>query len=312
MAESDAAKATVERRYDALAKGADRMRDAAKWMVASFGAVATVVFAGLTVADIGDLEPDTPHFRLWIALAGGLAAVIGVVAALSRAMYLAGASTTSLEDLTREPKWREPALRKTKQEIVKDPALEPWAPAPGDEDKRIEDFLAAYKKAYSEYLQWSKAYADDPSPRPDAAMLGKAAHHLKVMQGVAGRLLQTVGHLRLKASFMRSRFVIAGWLLLAAIGAMAFGWAANRPADDELNLAERPVTGAMAPDEHTTADLERQLSDQCVAALADPIPVVVLAHDDEGDEETLDVVTVPGDDCPPARLTVPAADVTQP
>lgn len=313
MGGTGAEEASVDRRYDALVKGAERMRDAAKWMVASFGGVAAVVFAGLTVADIGDLDFATPNFRFTIALAGAGAAILGIVAALAKAMRLAGASTTSLDDLTRTVKWWEWALKETKKEVVKDPALEAWAPEEGGDERRIETFLADYKAAYAEYLGWVEAYADDPHPRPDTAMLRKATHRLKVLQGVAGRLLQTVGFLRLQASFLYARFVIVGWLLLAAVGAVAFGWAASGPADDDaLELAERPVAGVLAPDDDTTADLDRQLSDECVTALDNPIPIVVLAHDDEDDEETLDVVTVPEGDCPPARLTVPAAQVTEP
>src|SRR5262245_48577029 len=84
-----------------LDKAADRLRDSAKWLLAAFGAVAVVIFAGLTVADLGELDGDTPGYRLAIAIAGSTAAIVGIVAALSRAMQLAGASTTSLEDLTR-------------------------------------------------------------------------------------------------------------------------------------------------------------------------------------------------------------------
>lgn len=80
-----------------------RLRNSARWLLASFGAVAVVIFAGLTVADFGELNGDTPGFRLTIAIAGAAAAIGGIVAALERAMRLAGASMTSLEDLTRTP-----------------------------------------------------------------------------------------------------------------------------------------------------------------------------------------------------------------
>lgn len=289
---------------DPLDKAADRLRDSAKWLVAAFGAVAAVIFAGLTVADLGQLSGDTPGYRLTLALVGGGAAIVGIVAALSQAMRLAGASTTSLDDLTRRTGWYEYSLNETRDELKRDPALTTW-------DGDIGAFIRDYNAAYDEYVQRADAYALDTRKKaPDQSRLKKAFYRLQVMSGIARRLLSTTSFLRLQRSFGRARRSIAALMMLSAIGAVAFGWATSSVPEDS-DLDNRPVIGTLQPDEAVVRELNRQLASTpgCAATAGTASPVIVLDRDE--DKRTLEIVTVPAAACPPALATVPEGQVTQ-
>lgn len=286
---------------EVLDRAADRLRDSAKWLVAAFGAVAAIIFAGLTVADLGALDGDTPGYRLAIALVGATAAIGGIVAALGVAMRLAGASTTSLDDLTRSPRWWDSALRDTQAELRHDPSLAVWS-------GELTKFRADYKQAFREYVAQARAYADDPGGAPDPAELKKAFFRLDVMAALTQRLLGTMGFLRLQRSFVRARVVIAVFMVVAAAGAVAFGWATSSVPAEPPTLPSRPVAGTLQPDEDTLDELNRQVDGECAFAIGDDIPVIALAEDT--DSRTLMVVTLPAAGCAPATAMVPVAHVT--
>jgi hypothetical protein len=282
-----------------LDSAADRLRDAAKWLLASFGAVAVVVFAGLTVADLGDLDGDTPGYRLQIAVVAAAAAIIGIVAALSHAMGLAGAATTSLDDLTGPT--GEEGLAKARAQAAKDPALTTWG---GD----IDAFLTDYRTAYDEYVQTAEAYAADPAKQPSTALLRKAQFHQTVLSSIATRILRTVSFLRLQHAFLRARRMLAVWTIVTATGAVAFGWATSGIADEPPSLTDRPVAGTLQPGKAVVEELNRQLPAGCGAEVGDELAVIVVADDE--DAETLALLTVPTGSCPPVRVTAPADQVT--
>jgi hypothetical protein len=284
-----------------LDKAADRLRDSAKWLLASFGAVAVVVFAGLSAADLGQLDGDTPGYRLAAAVVGAAASILGVVAALVRAMRLAGASTTSLEDLTRTD--GEPELVAARAEAATDPALATW-------DGDLAAFLADYRTAYDEYVLRAEAYASSTARRPDTSPLRKARFQLDLMGTITTRILRTVSFLRLQRAFANARKAIAGWIVLTAAGAVAFGWATSDLPDPPPALEDRPVAGVLQPDEKTVAELNRQLPDACHVEVGEEITVVVLASGETDGAEELAVVSVPDGGCGPARATVPATEVT--
>lgn len=284
-----------------LDKAADRLRDSAKWLLASFSAVAVVIFAGLTVADLGRLDGDTPGYRLVFAVVAAALAIGGIVGALARAMSLAGASTTSLQDLTRQT--TEAELREAKAEAAADPALTTWG---GD----FAAFVSDYRHAYDEYVQQAEAYAMDPARRPDPSGLQKARFHLQAMSAISTRLLRTVSFLRLQRSFANARKVIVAWMIVTAVGAVVFGWATSGiPDDDPPELTDAPVMGMLRPGDDVVKELNRQLVGPCRVATGDAIPVIVLSEGATGD--TIRLVTVPAAGCPPARATVPLAQVTK-
>lgn len=286
---------------DPLDKAADRLRDSAKWLVAAFGAVAAVGFAGLTVADLGDLAGDTPGYRMAVALVGGAAASVSVVAALAQAMRLAGASTTTVEDLTRDTRWWERSLKITQDDLKRDAALTTWG---GDVNAFVED----YKGAYDEYVQRAEAYAlDDRKKAPDLTKLKKAMYRLEVMAATKDRLLTTASFLRLQQSFLRARTVIASLLVISAAGASAFAWATSSVPEQPPELNLRAAAGTLRPDDNVVKELNRQLPATCARAVGDEVPVIVLARNEDS---TARIVTVPTRGCDPASASVPEDQIT--
>jgi hypothetical protein len=69
--------------------------------VLAFGAVAAVVFAGISISGFGNVDPDTAPAQFRFAVGGAAAAPLGVLGALLVAMPLAAASTVSAADLRR-------------------------------------------------------------------------------------------------------------------------------------------------------------------------------------------------------------------
>src|SRR4051812_46896367 len=97
---TDSAPAKTEPGDPHLAGAATRLRDAAKWLVVSAGAVAAVIFAGISLTGLGNLSSDSPNHRLVLAILGAAAAVAGSLTALVTSMSLAAASTVTAHDLT--------------------------------------------------------------------------------------------------------------------------------------------------------------------------------------------------------------------
>lgn len=297
------AKDKAEPEGNPLDEAADRLRESAKWLVAAFGAVAAVIFAGLTVADLGGLDGETPGYRLQIALGGAGAAIIGIVGALAQAMRLAGASTTSLEDLTRKPKVWELSLKETQDELTSDAALTTWG---GDVNALIDD----YRAAYDEYVQRAEAYAGDiRKKQPDQSRLNQAFYRLRVMSGIVHRLLSTASFLRLQRSFARARRAIAFLIMVSAAGAVAFGWATTSLPDEPPEISTRLIAATLRPDEDVVKDLNRQMSSKaCHVEVGEAVRVVVLG---DSEEKALRIATIPATNCQPATASVPDAQVTK-
>ena len=67
----------------ALDEANNRIREAAKWLVASAAAVGAAMLAGSQLSRIGELEVGLPvtveHARLWVALVGAGLGLVAVV-----------------------------------------------------------------------------------------------------------------------------------------------------------------------------------------------------------------------------------------
>jgi hypothetical protein len=201
-----------------LSDAADRLRASARWLVASFGAIAAVAFAGVSFSSLGSLTFSTPNYRLTIALAGVAVAITGIAFALAKAMRLSSASTTTITDLQHRPDGADAALERALGEAKDDPAVSLW-------DGDLQRFLRDYDDAYRRFLDEAVAFADDPHPEPDRSDLDKADFRLRVLTNVLSRTLETVSFLRLQYAFERSARPIVLALVAASGGAAAFAWA---------------------------------------------------------------------------------------
>jgi hypothetical protein len=288
---------------DNLEKAAERLRDAAKWLIGAFGAVAAVIFAGLTASNLGKLTTETPGHRLTLALVGAVVAIVGIAYALAVAIRLASASTITVRDLTRELKSWELSLEAARKDLKADPALAPWG--------AVEHLIGEYEKAYKEYDRWAKAYAESTSTRPNPAQFNKAKFHLETLSEIVGGVLRTMSFLRLQHAFGRARIAIVVAMALAAAGALSFAWATTSVPPAGPQLGRQAVTGVLRPDDTVLKALNRQLPAACQFKSGDSPMVIVIS----GDHDKVGVIAQPravgGITCPPAGAEkVPQTYVT--
>jgi hypothetical protein len=287
-----------EKSRDDLSRAADRLRDSAKWLIASFGAAAAVVVAGISLADLGRLSGETPGYRLAIAIAGAAAGVVGVLGALATAMSLAAASIVTLDDLRTEPRGWKRSFRRVRDEVLADPALRPWKGG-------IGDFVGDLERARANHREQLRLYVGDKKTTANPAFFQRAVLQVEELQTILARLLDTASFLRLQRSFRRARYVIAGWLLLAAIGVLAFVYAV-RIDQPSLDVPAAPVAASLTVASSQRDDVAKRLGAACKYDLG-AVPVVVLAVDEKTSKAQ--VVTVPSQDCTPVRLEADKSSV---
>lgn len=184
-----------------LGAAAERLRQAARWLVVGFGAVAAAVFTGVSVSDFGNVARDTAPF--WIAVGCAGVALIGTLTAMLIAMSLAGASTVSVHEL-RRPGDR--TLDHVKETIKSDPVLAPW-------DGDVATFFQAMDTASRSYQTALDAWRDDPAK---LSSVQRSADYVKALLKVQTEIMATASYLRLTAGFRRARWWMAIALLVAA------------------------------------------------------------------------------------------------
>jgi hypothetical protein len=286
---NDAPKVGSQSFFDSAA---DRLRESARWLVIASGGAATVVFAGVSLAGIGELEPSDPGYRLQIAVGGALVAVIGALAALGIAMRLASASSVSLSDLsgTRQRGWR----RVVRDELCQDPLLAYWRERPGSETA-IERFAASYARAYADWVKKHEAWLNDEEPNPDTRFVDASARRLLRVQSFAAPILSSASYLRLRHHFRWAALQIPLALVLAGMGGIAVAWAAN-PAPTEAST--RPPFVLADIDEDVKAGVKDDLGQRCEYDL-DELPAVLAS---DLSEELATIITAPTPECRPLRL----------
>jgi hypothetical protein len=276
-----------------LAAAAERMRTSTKWLIASFGAAAAVVVAGIGLSDLGRLSGDTPGYRLAIAVGGALAAIIGVLGALATAMALAAASAVTIDDLTATPRRGQRSLEFALSKIRRDPALAPWK---GD----LAAFVQDLAKSRSHQKVERDAYMKDSATSPEQSHLNRATYLVNELEAILARLLETASFLRLQRSFSVARAAIVAWLLLAAVGVLAFVYAV-RTGPAALTVPGSPIAASVRVPTNERAYVAKQLGKSCDYDL-DAVPVVVLSIDNKTTKAQ--VVTLPTDRCQPVRVEV--------
>jgi hypothetical protein len=90
---------------DPLQRANDRIREAAKWLMASAAAVGAALIAGSQLSSIGRLNAVWPtsiaNSRLWIAALGGVLGLAGVVYAIWAAVQILLPKTVAISELAR-------------------------------------------------------------------------------------------------------------------------------------------------------------------------------------------------------------------
>ncbi|MEU4620845.1 pentapeptide repeat-containing protein [Actinoplanes sp. NPDC023801] len=209
-----------------------RIRDTAKWLVASAAAIGAALIAGSQLSSIGRLEAGWPTgeatARLWVATAGALAGLIAVVFAITAALRVLLPVQVLISDLAEN--WEKPS-----------PEFRP-----------VVDFFRRRPK----FLQGTASPAALVDRRARLVeRLGTAGapadlhDRIEAMDRRIEAVEDVASHESLKAAFERClrRLLVAA--AVAAIGIVAFAWAANPPAKTvTADLRNARLTGAFLRD----------------------------------------------------------------
>lgn len=285
-----------------------QLRDVAKWLIAAFAAVATVMLAGTQLSSLGKLSTDHPT-RLAVA---AVAAAV-VVLATARSIYLL--STVLAFDVSGMQGLLESAREQPMRGIVEaDSGMRAGRSSVAHllDDYRLARSAQRVAMVLRAGLQREEAEHAEPPPELRARLdharrLEKVADaEVQALRGSVQALIQLKGYLRVRARFDDVRGGVMALAVLAAAGIIAFAWAAN-PAEPKAGasaaLEPRPVSAVLVLTAAGQQDLAGLLGEECAgAARSKGVPVVALSADPAAGRA--EVVVLPGDGCTTTRVTI--------
>ena len=212
-----------------LAHAADRLRESAKWLLASFAAVGVILAGGLQIADVGALSTDDPP-RLVAAILGLAASIVGIILAISEAGKVVSSSSASLASLV-EDKRLEPVREEIDQ--GKDGLLGNQKSVQ-DLRTNLHEASARASEAYEALVAARKARYAAPADRETAVVQATddfttADGNLKHLRTIRGNVLEVASYRAVLKSHegARRRTAIAAGIAAGGIG--LFAWGANPP-----------------------------------------------------------------------------------
>jgi len=215
-----------------LAAANQRIRETAKWLIASSAAVGAALIAGSQLSSIGRLEVGWPstaaNARLWVAAAGSLLALAAVGYAIGNAVRVLLPVQVLISDLAENWDHPTPQLRPVVGFFRRRPKFLQGTPTPADLIKRRDDLVGQL---------------DQPAAPADLRDRIQAFdQRIDAVEAVAN-------HEALKAAFQRCLYRLLIAALVAAAGIIAFAWAANPPAKTvTADLRNAKLTGAFLRD----------------------------------------------------------------
>ena len=277
---------------------ADRLREAARWLVITFGAVAAVVFVGISVSRFGDLELEANRAEFWYAIGGALLAIGGTLAALLTAMSLAAASTITVNDLLGVRRSWQLGLNAAKDAVARDPALAPW-------DQDIRKLVAGLEGVSCDFHGQLDSWRKDTSTDANPELVNRASTVQNAHQQVLTALVDTASYMRLQKRFRIACWILGVALLLAAAGAVLFVWATGSEATEDIPTEVVLVDWRVPADRWD--EIEAALGNGCPYP-AYAVPAMVLGTDDDGQR---DIATIPTEACSSLRLVVDGDDLVR-
>lgn len=270
-----------------LIASADRIRETAKWMVATFGAVAGVLVAGLQLSDIGGLEGSDRN----IAVAGSVIAIGAVIAIIYITAAVLARGRVARSDLAAGPRQN----RRLVRELERSKGL--YMPY-----ESIPDFVAAVEQQWTKQVEsWSRLHSATDKAAQDNAKADFTATKA-VLPELNRRMSQLLGIARVedvKLAFERTRKWTAALAVIAAIGAAAFSYVNVAPDEkSEKALPQSPVVALADLSGAGKNVLQGVAGEKCDL---DALEVVTLSASAGGWE----AVILPVDGCETARVVIP-------
>jgi hypothetical protein len=195
--------------FSGLSAAADRIRETAKWIIASFAAIGAALIAGTQLSGIGSIDSNA---RLVLAACSAIVALGGVGWAIWEAGKVSTASTVSLGDLAESNQ-----LSEVRQTIDKDQALLEGHQGVGSLATSYGSWLRRRTEAY-------EAYFGQPSDETLRINAKIADQQVLTLSAIVQSVLLVASYLRLAAAFRSAlrRIFLAG--IIAALGIGVFVW----------------------------------------------------------------------------------------
>ena len=212
---------------------ASQIREAAKWLIGAFGAVAAIVAAGIQFGDVGKLH----DWDLFLAMVGAVLAFVGIAIAVYSIANLLIPRARTVNDLAGAK--------------ADDPAVS-WLQRNGDLFGAFPG-LAELKQARDEdgvrYRGAYQAWRAHPTTH-NAARLKAATKLQEPTEEVAKRIVSWANYQTLNADFARAlRGRVAAGTVLAAVGLTVFAWKVSekQPDSHPSSLEGAALAGATLP-----------------------------------------------------------------
>ncbi|QKJ20273.1 hypothetical protein [Microbacterium hominis] len=250
---------------DGIQAASDRIRETAKWLTVSFGAIGALLLAGTQLSSIGQLSAGSE--RLTVAVTGGVLAGLGTIAVLVASVLVA---TTPVMSLSR---------------------LAHAKPPVGTEAARTDRFLlmgyesvgtlqSAYQTAITERRTAIEQYTGTQTDADRAAQA-----RAQTIDGIVTRLVQVAAHTNLSRRWRNAVWPICIGAVVAAVGVILFVWAANPPEDAAgSTLTPGVLDDAKAGVLTLTSLGQEALAEALDCEVDEPLEVLVLERDDAGAE----------------------------
>jgi hypothetical protein len=255
-----------ESRLGSLAQAADRIRESAKWLIASFAAVGGILVAGLQLTGIGKLTNEPPDHRLGWALAGLCAAISGIVIAIAAASSVVTKSFVTLKWLAnQEPS--HPAMEGIEGDVG---LLGGYA--------NVADLNSAYGTAMQERQRAYSTYYGTLDDATDTK--AQAAQNWATLLGlIQAHVLEQASFNNLRHSYRKARWGILAGAAITAVGIAAFAWGANPPEPvrqpvvlpqpSEVTVVIKPRDPKKV--ERQVRELQRRLGSRCKLSAIDAV-----------------------------------------
>jgi hypothetical protein len=275
---SEPAKASAS----SLAQAGDRIRESAKWLIASFAAVGAILAAGLQLTGLGELSDE----RLAVALIGLAVAIVGVAIAIRAAGGVVTESFVTTKWLaSRAPD--DVAVA----EIVGDKGLL------GGFDS-VQQLKEAYDAAINERRTALRDYYDDPADDTKRLKADAAQQWAKTLDQSQVHVLERASFSRLRDAYRKAARAIGFSAMAAALGITAFAWGANPPSEETVPVLIPSGTEVVVSiDEEDRSDLEGALGPECDLSEVEGFAVEAVG-------ESYRVASVASNDCRAALFTV--------
>ena len=259
-----------------LQAASDRIRETAKWLTVSLGAVGALLLAGTQLSSIGEIVVGSERF--WVAVAGGVLAGTGTATVLVATVLVA---STPVMNLTRLTSARPPV---------------------GTEDARRDEFLLMgypdvgslaqeYKAAIAARKAAIEAFSGTSTPADSAA-------RILPWSGAVAAAWTSVTSLSQRWRAAVWPICIGG--LAAAIGVVLFVWAANPPDAAKASTVTPGILQTVTHGELTLTATGRAALEESAGCNLDGLVAVLLL---DSTATGADVV-IDEDGCRPVRALI--------